>query len=126
MFAHSTRRSFLVSSLVFGCLLIPAVSAFAEGWNFSGTDRWGNTRAGDYFQNLGNGTWREVIQDRPGRPGRIFYYREVERAQNLNDAPIILYDASRRVRIAIWNDLTNIQYPGTDGFVLLARGRYVR
>jgi hypothetical protein len=109
----SAARKMLILAASVLALSTASGACRAENWRYTNRDAWNNVRVGDYFDNVGNGTWIEVI----GGTTR-WQYQEVERTATF----IRLYDASRAVRIDLYSNASYIEYPDSRGFIYLAPG----
>ena len=89
-------------------LMALASSARAEAWLYNGD------RQGDYFENLGNGNWREVVG-----ANTVWNFREKMRTNT-----IILEDVSRDVRIQMTGNAVYIEAPGSNGYHFFHYGSY--
>lgn len=115
--AKAAKQAMAALAITVGLLAFGS-SARAEDWSFSGNDMWGNYRLGDYFENLGNFNWHEVIAG-----NTVNRFREVQRTNTY----VILLNAPARVRVCIFynsNMQPLIEYPGSGGWRYLAPGTY--
>ena len=111
MITHKlVKHAVVVLAVVVGLAALGS-SARAEAWLYGGN------RQGDYFENVGGGSWHEVVS-----ANTTYYFRETQRGNGY----IILEDASRAVRIWMNANAVWIEYPGSGGWRYFASGRYQR